>query len=371
MNILVLNWRDMKHPEAGGAEVHFMEIFKRLVGKGHGVTLLTTRFKGSTPEDVQDGIRVCRFGHTYTFNWEAPFLIRSLMRTTKIDCIIDDVNKIPFFTPRWFPSVKCGVFFHHLFGQTIFSLAARPMADYVLFLENMSGWGYRHVPCCTVSKSTASELANKGFDPRNISIIENSVDTDMYTPDPSIQKENDLLLYTGRLKRYKSLDILFDAVKRLSDEGMALRVIIAGSGDDEGYLKSYASKLGIGEKIRFLGYIDETMKIDLYRKAAIFINPSRKEGWGITSIEANACGTAVIANDAPGLRDSVRHEETGLLYKENDPVSLAGCIRQVIDDQRKRSLFEQQGRRWALRFSWDRSAEKVEQWLNQILSAKR
>ena len=98
MNILVLNWRDMKHPEAGGAEVHFQELFRRLVKKGHSVTLLTTRFRGAAREDVQDGIRVCRWGHTYTFNWEAPLLIARLLRKQRFDCIVDDVNKIPFFT---------------------------------------------------------------------------------------------------------------------------------------------------------------------------------------------------------------------------------------------------------------------------------
>ena len=359
MNILVLNWRDSKHPQAGGAEVHFHEIFKRFVKNGHRVFLLATRWPGSSKEDEQDGITVYRWGHTYLFNWEAPFLVKKVLGRHLIDCIIDDVNKLPFFSPQWFPKRKCGVIFHHLFGATVFELTAYPLARYVQCMERLSAKAYRNTPCCTVSQSTAGELIERGFPKDGIRIIPNSVDTDLYSPDSSVAKEPDLLVYTGRLKKYKNIEIVLDAVRRLSRNGKRLRLAIAGAGDHEKNLTTYSRALGVDGQIQFLGFVDEAIKIDLYRRAVAFVNPSLKEGWGITSIEAGACGTAVIANDAPGLRDSVRNNETGLLYKENDCNDLVRCLEIVIGDKALRENFERAGRLHAQMYSWDQSARTM------------
>jgi glycosyltransferase involved in cell wall biosynthesis len=235
----------------------------------------------------------------------------------------------------------------------------------------MSAWGYRTVACCTVSRSTAAELVQQGFDEKHITIIENSVDTGLYCPDPKIKKEPDLLLYAGRIKRYKNISLIMDALKILQAQGRQLRLAVAGSGDDEARLHQYAVQLGLSEQVEFLGFIDEQTKIDLYRRAVLFVNPSLKEGWGITNIEANACGTTVVANNAPGLRDSVKHEQTGLLYRENDVDDLAGSIVALLDDPQKRGRLETQGRLWAQEFSWDSSARRVEQWLESVVAQRK
>ncbi|MGA3051371.1 MAG: glycosyltransferase family 4 protein [Chitinispirillaceae bacterium] len=363
MNILLVNWRDMKHPQAGGAEVHYHEIFRRLVAKGHTVVLLTTRFPGSARSDIQDGIIIHRWGNAYLFNWQTPFFIPFLLKKHRIDCIIDDINKIPFFTPKFFRRVPTGAFFHHLFGSTIFEVTAKPLARYILFLENRIAWAYRHTPCCTVSQSTLAELTARGFSYDNITIIENSVDIERFSRDRPAKKENDLLLYVGRLKRYKNLDIVMEAMRKLNERNKRLRLVICGSGDDEPRLRECARKNGVERQVTFAGHAGEEEKVDLYHRATLLVNPSIKEGWGITNIEANAAGTAVIANNAPGLVDSVRHGVTGLLYKFNDVEDLADCIRKLTDDVGLRQTMEREGRTWAHKFSWDNSAMRMEEWL--------
>ena len=370
MNLLILNWRDIKHPQGGGAEVHLHSIFGRLAAWGHQVTFCTTRFPGCAAEETIDGMRVLRLGHTFFFNWEAPFLISKLSAGRPFDCIIDDVNKIPFFSPLWFRRTPTCAFFHHLFGTTIFELTAYPMALYVLWLEKLSGWGYRKSPVCTVSKSTAAELISAGIPEANITIIENSVDTNQYCPDAAVAKEDGLLLYTGRIKKYKNVALLIDAVAAITRTGRAVQLVVAGTGDDEQRCKNYAVERGVAGRVRFTGHIDEAAKIDLYRRAALFVNPSIKEGWGITNIEANACGTAVIANDAPGLRDSVRNGVTGVLYRENNLDALVEATIGLLDNKDKRAHLERGGREWALSFSWDSSARRVEQWLQRVISRR-
>ncbi len=365
MRILVLNWRDLRHPEGGGAEVHFFEIFKRLAAKGHEIVLLTTRTANMSKTDEYDGIKILRWGSTYFFNWEAPGLIKRVLKEFKADVVIDDVNKIPFFTPSRIGKngPATAVFFHHLFGKTIFELTIFPLAHYVLRLEKLSGMLYRHTQCCTVSPSTKAELIKIGFREQNITIIENSVDTDVYFPDPEVERENDLLLFTGRLKSYKNVGLLLEAMRILADRGRRLRLAIVGCGDDEQALRRKVTQLKLYNDVEFLGFVSEATKVDLYRRAFLFVNPSKKEGWGITNIEANACGAVVVANDAPGIRDAVRHEETGLLYRENDLGDLIACMERAIDNRELRQKLTAGGLRWARTFSWDSSAEKMEKWL--------
>lgn len=373
MNILILNWRDIEHPEAGGAEVHLFEIFSRLVSNnGYNVTLLTTRFKGCKQRTTIRGIEVVRYGNNYLFDRQAPSFIKKLLKENgrHFDCIIDDVNKLPFYSNRRFPNISCCAFFHHLFGKTVFKLTNFPMALYVYLTEMGYGRNYGKTPCCAVSKSTADELLKQGFDACNLSVIENGIDVDKYCPSEAVRRDDNLLLYVGRLKKYKRIDCIFEAMSALDGEGRAVTLAVVGTGDDLPRLKKRAVELGIADRVSFVGFVDEAQKIDYLRRAAIFVNPSEKEGWGITNIEASACATPVVANNAPGLRDSVVDEETGLLYRENDVVSLTESIKRLLDDVEFRKRVGARGRLWAEKFSWDVSAERVGEWLRKIVCEK-
>jgi len=371
MNILILNWRDIQHPEAGGAETHLFEIFSRLVNRhGHSVTLLTTRFKGCEERAVCRGIEVLRYGDNYTFNRQSPSFIKKLLKDRRFDCIIDDVNKLPFYSNKRFSGIPCCVFFHHLFGKTVFKLTNFPTALYIYLTEKRYGRNYGKIPCCAVSKSTADELLKQGVDAGNLTIIENGIDVDRYCPDGSVTREDDLLLYVGRVKKYKRVDHILLAMSVLRKSGLKLRLAVVGTGDDLPRLKKLAAELGLTDAVDFAGFVDEDKKIEYLRRAALFVNPSEKEGWGITNIEASACALPVAANDAPGLRDSVVDGETGLLYKENDVTSLTESLKKLLGDRELRARMGARGREWAEKFSWDASAGKVEEWLLKTVCGK-
>src|SRR3989304_5776392 len=103
MKILVLNWQDITNPQGGGAEVHLHEIFKRIVSRGHAVTLFCSSFPGAADEEWVDGLRVIRQGGRNVFNFLVPFLYRARFSREGFDVVVDDLNKIPFYTP-WFVS---------------------------------------------------------------------------------------------------------------------------------------------------------------------------------------------------------------------------------------------------------------------------
>jgi glycosyltransferase involved in cell wall biosynthesis len=135
------------------------------------------------------------------------------------------------------------------------------------------------------------------------------VDTNWFTPDAAVARAaTPTFLYVGRLKRYKGLETAVRAVAEVRRRGFPVRLDIAGDGDDRERLTGLVRRLGLAEAVTFAGFVPEPTKRALLRQAWAVVLPSAKEGWGISNIEAAACGTPALAADSPGLRESVRHE---------------------------------------------------------------
>ncbi len=364
MRILVLNWLDRKNLQAGGAEVHLHETFGRLVERGHRVTLLTSGFPGCRPEEVVDGIRVLRAGGRYTYSVSAPLHYGRHLADEGFDVVVEDLNKVPVFSPYW---VRAPVVLlvHHLFGSTAFQEASLPVAALTWALERPVPWVFRSVPTIAVSRSTADDLERRGLPGDRISVIPNGVDVDHYVPDPEGggRFPTPTLLYLGRLKRYKRVDLPIRALAAVVQEGLDCRMVVAGKGEDRPRLEGLVRELGLEDRVRFAGFVGEEEKLDLFRRSWVHVFTSPKEGWGIANLEAAACGTPTVASDAPGLRDSVRHGETGYLVPHADVPALADRIRELVLDPGRAEAMGRRAREFALQYSWDRTADAVERFL--------
>ncbi|MGC9203336.1 MAG: glycosyltransferase family 4 protein, partial [Thermoproteota archaeon] len=111
--------------------------------------------------------------------------------------------------------------------------------------------------------------------------------------------------------------------------------------------------------VKFFGKVSEDDKIELLSKAWVMVNPSVREGWGLNVIEANACGTPCIAYEVPGLRDSIRNEETGLLVKEDGDIEkLAEAMIRILKDEELRMVLSENALEYSKNFSWDKTAEE-------------
>ena len=97
--------------------------------------------------------------------------------------------------------------------------------------------------------------------------------------------------------------------------------------------------------------------------------PSAKEGWGITNVEAAACGTPSLASDSPGLRDSVRHGETGFLVPHGSPEAMAGRMVELAADPRLVARLGAGARRFAESLTWDAAALATEEHLRSLIAA--
>lgn len=367
MRILVLNWLDRENPQAGGAEIHLHEIFGRLVRRGHRVSLLASGWRGAPPRTELDGIQVHRAGSRYTFSLAAPRYFADALRAEPFDVVVEDLNKVPLFTPLWIrrPIV---LLVHHLFGRVAFQEASLPLATATWLLERPIPRIYRRLPAIAVSESTRDDLVRRGLRRERIEVIPNGVDLEFYSPDPAVRRYPEpTALYLGRLKRYKRVDLLIRAAALLRGEGLGLRVLIAGQGDDQVALLRLRDRLGLGDVVQFLGFVSQEEKRELMRRTWVHVLTSVKEGWGITNVEAAACGTPTVASDSPGLRDSVIHEETGFLAPHGDVPALARRIGQILRDPALRDRMGAAARRFAEGFSWDEAARRVEGHLQRRL----
>jgi glycosyltransferase involved in cell wall biosynthesis len=320
VRILVVNWQDRENPQSGGAEIHMHEVFSRVVAAGHEVTLLCSGWRGAAPRTTIDGIDVHRVGTRYTF----PFLARrywsTSLRTREHDVLWEDINKIPLYTPRW-GARRVMAFVPHLFGETVLYEAGPILGGAVWLAERPLAAEYRGIAFEALSESTADDLERRGIPRALVRVIVPGVAFDQYTPDAAARAPAPLFAYVGRLKKYKRVDLIIRAFARVPDLGTRLH--IAGSGDYRSALERLTARLGLSDRVTFLGFVSEEDKRALYRKAWAVALTSPKEGWGLTNLEAAASGTPVVASNSPGIRESVRSGETGYLVPHGDVEQLA------------------------------------------------
>ncbi len=176
------------------------------------------------------------------------------------------------------------------------------------------------------------------------------------------------MIYLGRLKKYKSIDHLLNAFFLTLRKIPEAKLVVVGEGDYKDNLISLANRLNITNQVEFTGFVDRKEKVKRLQKAWVAVYPSLKEGWGLTNIEANACGTPVIASNVPGLKDSVMHEKTGLLFEYGDVQKLSDYLIKILSDADYREKLRQGGFSWAKRFSWDEAADKTFELIEEIVS---
>jgi glycosyltransferase involved in cell wall biosynthesis len=360
MRILVFNWQDITNPLAGGAEVHLQNIFSRIVRRGHEVTLFCSSYPGARREEVLDGIRVIRRGGRQLFNFCVPIGYLRRLRHDQYDIVVDDLNKIPFFTPLFVHEPLVGIA-HHLFGRSIFAETNLLVGAYVYWMESCALFIYRRsrIPFFVVSPSTRDEMVARAFRPEDLHVVYNCVDHALHRPDPSRRSVTPLVGYVGRLKKYKGVDQFLKAVAEVRVTHPELRALIVGKGDDRPRLERLTAVLGLREVVTYVGYVPEEQKVALLQGMWCAVATSSKEGWGLTVLEANACGTPVIASDVPGLRDAVKDGETGLLFAHGDAHGLAEKIRVILDDTERRARLTANAIVWAGEFDWEHAAEKT------------
>jgi glycosyltransferase involved in cell wall biosynthesis len=370
VNILLVNWQDGENPHAGGAEIHLHEIFARLAAQGHRVRLVCSGWKGAAPRATIGGIAVERHGDRHSFTLKGRGAVRRALATEPADVVIEDINKLPLFLAGM-TTAPFGVIIPHLFGTTAFQEASLPVATMVWLAERPIPRAYRRASFHAISDSTRDDLIGRGVSPGRITVIYPGVDLGYFTPSPDGQNRTaePTFLYIGRLRRYKGVETAIRALGIARARRGDLRLQIAGTGVDRPRLERVVRELGLSDAVQFLGFVPEGEKVALLRRTWANLFPSAKEGWGITNVEAAACGTPSLASDSPGLRDSVRPGQTGFLVPHGNPDALASRMLELAHDPALTDRLGRAARTFAEGLSWDRAAAGTEQWIRGMLKS--
>lgn len=353
--VLVLNERDLEHPQAGGAEIHVGEVFSRLAARGWPVTLASSGFAGAAPRDTQRGMTVVRLGGLPFYYPRAARYCARQTRAGRFDVVVECLNKLPFFAPVYSAAPVLALC-HHLFGETAFEQVAWPIAAAVFAAEKQIPRRYGDAPFAVISESTRDDLVARGIAARRIRVVHCGIERPSAAPTPASQRPP-RIAYVGRLEPYKRVDVLLRAAARLRDRFGDLEVVVIGRGADRSRLERVADELGLADRTTFSGFVSDDERDRLLGASRVCVCPSMKEGWGLTVIEANALGTPVVASDAPGLRDSVLDGETGYLVAPGDADAFAQRIGELLADDARVDAFARAGLAWSERFDWDAAAD--------------
>jgi glycosyltransferase involved in cell wall biosynthesis len=351
VRILILNWRDIQSPRAGGAELLTHEIARRLARR-HNVTWFTSRAPGQRAEEDIDGIRVVRRGSELSTRFFAP----SYARRRRWDVVVEEINTLPYLAPIWSraPTV---LFMPQLAREVWWYEAPKLVAPAGWAAEPIYLQPYRGVAAITISRSTCRDLRRLGAR-GPIVVLPMAVSTpaaDTLTP----RRTRGGLVAMGRLVPSKRFDHAIRALAHVRGAHPDAHLTIIGDGREREHLERLADRLGLRDAVRFTGRIAEAEKTHLLEESDVLVACAVREGWGLTVTEAARLGTPAVAYNVPGLRDSVIHGRTGLLTAQ-DPVELADSLKRLLADHRRYDAFRKAAWECWRELSWDRTAAGFE-----------
>jgi len=249
LKILILNYRDITHPLAGGAEVHLHRIFGKLTELGHEVVLFTTSYKGAADIETIDGIRVVRCGSDAFFQFNVFFKIPKLIKELKPDIVVEDLNKLPLFSP-YITKIPKLIQIHHLWKSSIFKEASFPTALAVWLGERLIPHIYKKCHFAAVSPSAKNELCELGIAKEKISVIYNGTETE-YLDAEKVRDKSLYFLWLGRFRKYKGVWVALEAFKIFSEKHPDVKLLFAGSGPEEAKMRKKAKEWGLEGKVEF------------------------------------------------------------------------------------------------------------------------
>lgn len=357
MRILILNWRDKKHSWAGGSEIYVHELAKRWVRLGNQVTLFCGQdILTKLPEqETIDGIKIVRKGGMFSvYFWAFIYYFRYFRKQT--DIIVDIENGVPFFTP--FYSLKKKVcLVYHVHDRQFFYELPFPVSLIGFLLERyVFPIVYQAIQIMAISKSTKRELEKIGFNPKKISIVEPGVEINGMRRSQSKKYTKPTIVYLGRIKRYKRIEILVNMMPQILKEVPGARLLIAGWGSEALYIIDLAMKSKVRKRIELIGPVSEYEKKVLLSKSWVFVNPSLHEGWGISVIETNLLGTPAVSFNVPGLSDSIKNGYNGYLCQDQN--DMTKTIVKILKEKGLRHNLSVNSQKWAEKFNWDSAAKK-------------
>lgn len=356
--ILFLSWRDIKSPKAGGAEIFTHEMLKRMVKAGYKIDHVSPQAEGLQAEEKIDGVRYIRHGGTFSV---IAFARKWYKKNREdYDFVVDQCNTHQFFTPLWVEKKKRVFFIHQLTREIWFYHTRFPMNVIGYIMEPLMLRLHRKSPTITVSNSTKQDLVNWGFNENKVVVFPEGLNFKAWKKEDLKPKEKKFTcLYLGRFAKYKGVEDAIKAFAQFHQKDAQAQLWLVGKVNPKykAKLQSLIEAYGVNESVIFHGFVSEEKKLELMSRSHCIMVPSQREGWGLIVTESNAVGTMAVVYDSPGLRDSVRHGETGLLTQQKTPEALYQELMKLKKDPSLQQTLAKNAHEWSQEFHWDNTGK--------------
>ncbi len=322
MRILILTWRDLRHPQAGGAELYTEQVAKRWVERGHEITLFAAAVEGIPAVEKVDGYTVVRAGSRYTVYRKARSWWQHVGQYQNFDLVIDMINTVAFEAHTWITDVPIVGFIHQTCEEIWAHNAPWPaslLGRHVLEPKWLRSYRGRHV--LAVSQSTKDSIARFGV--TDVTVVPEGFDPPAVLPDVP-KADRPTLVWCARHVPYKRPIDAIEAFEVAQLVVPDLQLWMIGGGPDLDTAKARAVP-----GVEVLGRVSEQEKLDRMAGAHMHVATSVREGWGLVVTEAAAVGTPTVAYDVPGLRDSTRAAQ-GVVVPAT-PLALGRWIPPMLD----------------------------------------
>lgn len=352
-----MTWRDLDHPEAGGAEVFAERTASVMAECGHQVTLFSADFAGAERFVQRDGFSIIRSGGRFGVYLHGMWHL--LRNRRSYDVVLDVQNGVPFWAPLVFPKTTV-LLVHHVHREQWHTFFPQPISSFGWFLESkISPWVYRKKHYVTVSEYSRRELAQVGIDPERVSVIYSGNEA----PHQVLAEEPDLsrgfhVVVLGRLVPHKHVELAIDAVADLAEQFPEIHLDVVGSGDWMSKLVEHVELRRVPDRVTLHGHVDIETKHHLLSQAAVMAMPSLKEGWGLTILEAGYHAVPSVAfRHAGGTQESIQDGHTGILCDTTEEFTEG--IRSLLEQPELRAKMGAAARVFALRFDWERTGTEL------------
>ncbi|MDG6931800.1 MAG: glycosyltransferase family 4 protein [Nitrososphaerota archaeon] len=353
MKILWFAHRDIKHPQAGGAERTIYEVGRRLVGMGHELQLVSVIAQGLCNRENIEGINIERVPG----NVPAHLLVPYYISKHRPDAIVDDLaHVVPWGSPL-FTEKPVIVFFRHLHARSLPGQVNTVMAAVLSTIERRYRLVYDRNMFVTESKTSVNDLIQLGISKYKIIRILPGVDKDLFKPRP--KPEEPTMVYFGGMRNYKRPWLSIELLRRLNKN---VKLIMVGDGPSLSKVKGLCETYKLCDRVKFTGRVEYSELARLLSLALVNLHFSTVEGFGYSIVEAAAAGTPTAALDAPGVSDVINEFGLGVLGKDLE--ELKSKVLQLMADHSHWSAKVLEG---SNNFSWDKSTNEWDRLLSETL----
>lgn len=363
MKILILNWRDSKNPAAGGAERITEKYAKFWDRKGHKVYWLSNLFPSAKSSEVYDGVTYERIGPILSRNilrntFVYPiYLVRAILRANrmieqeKIDVVIDEIHGLPFLTPIY--SRKRNVLLVcEVAGPIWDKMWSFPVNKIGKFMEWLIYYFYRNTEIWAISQNTKKDILSL-----NSSLEVKILPLGIETRKPAITRSQNLpkyqnpsAVFLGRLVKMKGVESAIKVADLIRQELTDFKLYIIGRGEPkyETHLKNLVKQKNLEYNVEFLGFISEEEKYKILAQSHFFLNPSFKEGFGLTVLEAGVVGTPAIVRSGSSLDELISDGEDGFIVQNEQEM-----VQRFVESWYGKKGFELGQNAWQKSFTYD------------------